>query len=87
VIERIILLSQGDMADPIGPEEVESMLHQDRTSAHPQMPILGSLEEAEKEHILRVLNAHGGNKTQAARTLNIDYKTLLAKLKTYNLPA
>ena len=55
--------------------------------AHPQMPILGSLEEAEKEHILRVLNAHGGNKTQAARTLNIDYKTLLAKLKTYNLPA
>ena len=87
VIERIILLSQGDMADPIGPEEVESMLHQDRTSAHPQMSILGSLEEAEKEHILRVLNAHGGNKTKAARTLNIDYKTLLAKLKTYNLPA
>jgi DNA-binding NtrC family response regulator len=33
------------------------------------------------------MDAHGGNKTHAARTLNIDYKTLLAKLKTYNLPA
>jgi DNA-binding protein Fis len=33
----------------------------------------------------RVLDASGANKTQAARTLQIDYKTLLAKLKKYRL--
>jgi two-component system response regulator AtoC len=32
-----------------------------------------------------VLEANDGNKTQAARILDIDYKTLLAKLKKYGL--
>lgn len=34
-------------------------------------------------HIQRVLDASSGNKTQAAKTLQIDDKTLLSKLKTY----
>jgi two-component system response regulator AtoC len=87
VVERLMLLSPPESTDPIGPEEVASMLEQGRRSPSMHTPILGSLEEAEKRHILLVLDAHGGNKTQAARTLNIDYKTLLAKLKTYDLPA
>ncbi len=48
--------------------------------------VMGSLEEAERGHILRVLHAHDGNKTQTARTLGIDYKTLLSKLKKYDVP-
>jgi transcriptional regulator with PAS, ATPase and Fis domain len=44
-----------------------------------------SLEEIERLHIQRVLDASGGNKTQAAKTLDIDYKTLLTKLKKYGL--
>ena len=82
-----MLLSAPDSTDPIGPEEVASMLDQNHRHASIDTPVLGSLEEAEKGHILRVLDAHGGSQSQAARTLNIDYKTLLAKLKTYNLPA
>ena len=32
-----------------------------------------------------VLDASSGNKTHAAKTLDIDYTTLLAKLKKYGL--
>lgn len=43
-----------------------------------------SLAEVEKRHLLRVLAAHGGNKTRAARSLGIDTKTLYNKLKSYS---
>ena len=38
------------------------------------------LEEVEKRYILRVLEAHGGNRTEAAKTLGLDRKTLYRKL-------
>lgn len=42
-----------------------------------------SLAEVEKRHILRVLASTGGNKTRAARILQIDTKTLYNKIKSY----
>ncbi|MGQ3088154.1 sigma-54-dependent transcriptional regulator, partial [Flavobacterium sp.] len=42
--------------------------------------LLLSLQEAEKAHILKVLAAVGNNKTRAAEILQIDRKTLRAKL-------
>jgi transcriptional regulator with PAS, ATPase and Fis domain len=54
-------------------------------AAHPEDPANVSLDEIERRHILRVLTAAGGNKTQAAKTLDIDYKTLLAKLKKFEV--
>ncbi|HHF42740.1 MAG TPA: sigma-54-dependent Fis family transcriptional regulator, partial [Candidatus Aminicenantes bacterium] len=44
-----------------------------------------SLEEIEKEYIKLVLQAQGGNKSRTAKILGIDRKTLLAKIKKYNL--
>jgi two-component system, NtrC family, response regulator HydG len=41
----------------------------------------GRLEDAERAHIKRVLEVAGGNKTQAAKILGIDRKTLREKLK------
>jgi two-component system response regulator HydG len=38
-----------------------------------------SLEEIERRHILRVLAATGGNKTQAAHILGVDRRTLHRK--------
>ena len=40
-----------------------------------------TLAEVEREHIQSVLAEVGGNKTQAARILGIDRKTLRQKLK------
>ena len=42
------------------------------------------LEEVRKRHILRTLQYCNGNKSQAARLLEIDVKTLRSRLKQYD---
>ncbi len=78
-IERLVLMSPDQGA--IGRDEVERAL----PAIADTMAILDSarltLDEVEHRHIERVLAACGGNKTQAAQILDIDYKTLLAKVK------
>jgi two-component system, NtrC family, response regulator AtoC len=44
-----------------------------------------TLEEVERRHITTVLQASGGNVTQAARTLDIDRVTLYNKIRKYGL--
>ena len=46
---------------------------------------LPPLVEVEREHILRALEATGGNKARAARILGMDRKTLYRKLDQYGL--
>ncbi|MBI2214903.1 MAG: sigma-54-dependent Fis family transcriptional regulator [Acidobacteria bacterium] len=48
---------------------------------------LGSLDDAEKRHILAVLEAARGNQTQAAFILGIERKTLARKMKRYGIEA
>ena len=43
------------------------------------------LSRVVKEHVIRVYRAMGGNKTRAARVLEIDIKTLYNKLKRYGI--
>ena len=83
VLEGIVLMSQG--AGPISREEVLALLPNTRSSSQTGDQTHLSLEEIERLHIERILTASGGNKTQAAKTLDIDYKTLLTKLKKYGL--
>jgi transcriptional regulator with PAS, ATPase and Fis domain len=45
------------------------------------------VEEVERRYILHVLEASGGNKTLAARTLGLDRKTLYRKLRQYGADA
>ena len=45
----------------------------------PKTPDLVSLEEIERRHIARVLEAAGGNKTKAAAILGVDRRTLYRK--------
>ena len=81
VIERLVLMSPN--TGPITREDIVQVLPQSSatgaTGDQAQLP----LEEIERLHIERVLQASGGNKTKAAQTLRIDYKTLLTKLKKY----
>jgi len=44
-----------------------------------------SLEDVEKDAVLRTLEAANGNKSQAARRLGITRKTLHKKLKKYGI--
>ena len=41
------------------------------------------LDEIERRHILKVMDAVGGNKTMAAQILGLDRKTLYRKLERY----
>ena len=46
---------------------------------------LVSLEELERRYITHVLEATGGNQTQAARILGLDRKTIYRKLKDIDI--
>jgi DNA-binding NtrC family response regulator len=46
-----------------------------------------AVAQVEREAIERVLRQTQGNKSRAARLLQIDYKTLYAKLKAYGIDA
>ncbi len=83
VIERIVLL--GPNAWPITSEEVVQALPTTRNALQAGDLSHLSMEEIERLHIQRILDASGGNKTQAAKILRIDYKTLLSKLKKYGI--
>jgi len=43
------------------------------------------LQDMERLHIMKVLQRAEGNKTQAARLLGIDRKTLRTKMKKYEI--
>jgi len=45
-----------------------------------------TLQELEREHIRKILEKTGGNRTQAAKILGISRVNLLAKIKRYQLP-
>jgi DNA-binding NtrC family response regulator len=83
VIERLVLMGTG--TGTVSDEEVRAVLPVPALEAHVGRCSGRSLESVERWHIERVLEAHHGNKSQAAKTLEIDYKTLLSKLKKYGL--
>ncbi len=76
VIERAVILS--------GDQLLVSSLPFDFAAAN-AAPVIFDLAEAEKIQINKVLNYAKGNKTEAARLLNIALATLYRKLKEYNL--
>jgi DNA-binding NtrC family response regulator len=82
VLERLVLMKIGTA--PISRDAVLQALPMSKPAARPDHSNL-SLDEIERLHIQQVLAAACGNKTQAAKTLRIDYKTLLTKLKKYGL--
>jgi two-component system, NtrC family, response regulator AtoC len=84
VIERSVILTQGEIVQP---EHLPLELREGSKLTVPERTMLGrmSLEEMEKMHIAEVLNSVTGNKSQAAKILNISRSTLREKLKTYQI--
>lgn len=80
------VLSQGAIVDLVHlPEELSAPVTSQVVNDNG--PALMSLADAEKSHILRVLQACGGQHLDAARVLAIGRTTLWRKLKEYGLDA
>jgi DNA-binding NtrC family response regulator len=89
-IERAIILCDGET---ILPEHItlnEKILFE---STFRNLPMNGALEQtvkeatriAETQRIIHALRETGGNKTRASELLRVSYKTLLTKIKDYNI--
>ncbi len=81
VIERAVILCSGDeITSSDLPLDIRSWNQSKRDRANDQ-----TLEFAEREHLLKVLQDCNGNKTRTAKILGITKKTLYAKLKKYSM--
>ena len=82
-IERAIVLTRNDQ---LGLEDL--IYHGIGSGLSFLEPVGGkykTMDEIEKEYIKAVIQAHHGNKSKTAKILSIDRKTLLSKLKRYNI--
>lgn len=77
VVQRLIIMADAEIQAAHIPSFIADTKQQQVYSTD---SLLLSLQEAEKAHILKVLAAVGNNKTRAAEILQIDRKTLRAKL-------
>jgi DNA-binding NtrC family response regulator len=78
LVERLaIFCTSGE----IGVTDVERERQLVRANGLPEKTPPTTLEEMERQHILRVLQEHAGNKSKAARALGIERKTLYQKAR------
>ncbi|MFH1596025.1 MAG: sigma-54 dependent transcriptional regulator [Pseudomonadota bacterium] len=78
-VERLVVLSTGPYLEPADLAFAGTIL----TSSTDAAAV--SLKDLERNHILHTLQRCDGHKSEAARALGIDRKTLREKLKRYNL--
>jgi two-component system response regulator HydG len=82
-IERSVILTRGEYLDVDGlPLAIQRWLDIDSQDQAVQP---GSLQEAERQVIIKTLEETGGNKSRAAERLQITRKTLLNKIKKYGI--
>ena len=86
VLERAVLLAEQGV---IGPEHLATTVRSS-AAALPDTPVaapeLRGLEEVEREHVIRVLAATGGNREESSRILGISRRTLTRMIQRWGLP-
>jgi two-component system, NtrC family, response regulator AtoC len=90
VIERAVALTSNRFlaVDDLPPHMRHAGPGGERLPAAPDAPEeLLTLREVQRRHILRVLSAHGGNKSQAAQALGISRRTLIRVAQRFGLQA
>ena len=80
LMQRLVILSRKSNIDAV---DLPQIMH---FSAKREPTEMSSLEEVETRHILATLRLTGDNKTQAAKILGIDRKTLREKLQRIDVP-
>lgn len=89
VIERAAILCQDKIiTEEHLPIELRSTPHEELKTITPHVVSdeALSLQDIERKHILEILEKFDGNKSKAARVLNISRSTLREKLKQYGIP-
>jgi two-component system response regulator HydG len=85
-IERAVALTRGpELSAADLPDKVASYRRSHLLVVSNAPSELVRMEEVERRYVLRVLEAVGGNKKEAARVLGFDRKTLYRKLERYGL--
>lgn len=79
VVERAVILCDSDLVSPEDIAIPAALASQEKTSQSI------SLEDVERDHILRVLAECRGNQSKASQVLGIDRKTLYLKLRKYGI--
>ncbi|MFZ5450031.1 MAG: sigma-54-dependent transcriptional regulator [Thermodesulfobacteriota bacterium] len=79
-MERLVVLSTGPYLEPADLVFAGTILTPAAASTEG-----GSLRDLERDHIIQTLQRYDGHKSETARALGIDRKTLREKLKRYNL--
>ena len=90
-IERACILADSSVLEPNDLGLIKSDVVQ--PEAFNELDLTGTLSEVadraarfvERRKIIDALRSHDGNKTRAAETLGVSYKTLLTKIKDYDL--
>ncbi|MFH0902866.1 MAG: sigma-54 dependent transcriptional regulator [Pseudomonadota bacterium] len=83
VLEQAVLLARGNTVDP---ELLPQIIHRaGATEEVVRIPIGSTMKEAEKELILRTLDAQSGNKKVTAEILGISRRSLYNKLAEYGI--
>ncbi len=92
VLERAVILCRSDEITPellhLEPIEIPAAVPHVAAPGKTLPPSGGdleSLQEVEKQHILRMLEKHHNNKSKTAKLLNISRSTLREKLKEYGI--
>ncbi|HEX3236753.1 MAG TPA: sigma-54 dependent transcriptional regulator [Gemmatimonadales bacterium] len=89
VLERAMLLAEQDV---IGYEHLPTEVHPPASSPGadatpvPDPGPMRSLESVERDHVMRVLAACGGNREETSRILGISRRTLSRMIQRWNLP-
>lgn len=83
VIERACIMTR---ADVIGPDDIDTSAPETTTSpAREDADLPAAVAQLEKTMIARALDACAGNRTEAARRLNINRQLLYTKMQRYGL--
>ncbi|MCI0495407.1 sigma-54 dependent transcriptional regulator [candidate division KSB1 bacterium] len=88
IMERAVILCQGNVVtEEYLPAELRSAKPKEPKPISYQSPTgeALSLQDIERKHILEMLDKFNGNKSKAARVLNISRSTLREKLKQYGI--
>ena len=83
VIRRSVLMSKGEIINSIDIPDVIKFSSQEKVSYNPS--ISGIKDELEKDLILKAIKDAGGNKTKAAKILDMNERTFYRKIKSLGI--